>query len=180
MALNAQKYRDALTHLGHEKPVFIDPPGAFRIWLAEKQLPGDVVEFLLGTAVAENVPFPNGCGGMWTPRDIMVLNDQESDILAGGLLAVGNSINGDFIVIDLRDDQRQAGFVGHDELARNYEAARSWGDVREIFVPVADSLHEMLVDMSGVLWAYFRGETSEQNHYPCDYCDALSWRENKQ
>ena len=179
MALNAQDYRSALTHLGPEQPAFIDAPAAFRKWLAEKQLPGDVVEFLVGTAVAANVPFPNGCGGMWTPRDIRVLNDQESDLLAGGLLAVGNTINGDFIVIDLRDDQRRSGFVGHDELARNYEAARLWRDVREIFVPVATSLDKMLVGMSGALWEYLRGERPEKNMYPCDYCDALMWGQDK-
>jgi hypothetical protein len=179
MALNAQRYRDALTHLGHEPPVFIDPPAAFRAWLVEKRLPGDVVEFLLGIAIAANVPFPSGCGGMWTPRDIMVLNDQESDILAGGLLAVGNSTNGDFIVIDLRDDRRQAGFVGHEELWRTYDEARSWADVREIFAPVADSLDEMLAGMSGDHWAYLRGDTSERGRFPWDYCDALSWRKTK-
>src|SRR5437773_92565 len=106
MALDAQKYRDALADLGPEWPVFIDPPGNFRAWLAERRLPADVVEFLLKTAVAGNIPFPSGCGGMWSPDDIMVLNDHESAILADGLLAVGNSTNGDFIVIDLRDDQR--------------------------------------------------------------------------
>ena len=178
MALNAQKCRNALTYLGYKQPAFIDPPADFRAWLAEKQLPGDVVEFLLGVAVAANVPFPNGCGGMWPPRDIMDLNDQESDILAGGLLAVGNSTNGDFIVIDLRDGQRRAGFVGHDELARNYEEAKSWNDVREIFAPVADSLDEMLVNVSGVLWECFRGDEPEENRYPCDYCDAVSWKKS--
>jgi hypothetical protein len=179
MPLNSQKCRDALAGLGPEQPVFIDPPADFRAWLAQKRLPGDVVEFLLRTAVAANVPFPSGCGGMWTPHDIMVLNDQESDILAGGLLAVGNSTNGDFIVINLRDDQRQAGFVGHDELARNYAEARSWGDVREIFAPVADSLDEMLAGISADNWEYLRGETSDWGRYPRDYCDALSWRKNK-
>ena len=129
MGLNAQKCRDALAGLGPEQPVFIEPPADFRAWLAQKRLPSDVVQFLLRTAVAANVPFPTDTGGMWTPRDIMVLNDQESDLLARGLLAVGNSTNGDFIVIDLRDERRQAGFVGHDELARNYEEARSWTDV---------------------------------------------------
>jgi hypothetical protein len=178
MALNAQKCRDALADLGPERPLFNDPPGDFRAWLAQKQLPADVVEFLLLTAVAENVPFPNGSGGMWTPRDIMVLNDQEADILAGSLLAVGNSTNGDFIVIDLRDEQRQAGFVGHDELARNYEEARSWGNVREIFAPVADSLDEMLAGMSDDHWKALRDETWEWGRYPRDYCDALSWRKN--
>jgi hypothetical protein len=182
MALKAQKCRDALAHLGPEQPVFIDPPADFRGWLAEKQLPADVVEFLLGTTVAANVPFPSGCGGIWTPRDIMVLNDQESDILAGGLLAVGNSTNGDFIVIDLRDDGRQAGFVGHDELARDYEEARSWTDVREIFAPVADSLDEMLAGMSGDHWKFLRGDPSNgypRDFYPRDYCDVLLKKKNE-
>src|SRR4051794_12005813 len=116
MALDVQRCREALAGLGPEQPVFIDPPADFHAWLTQKRLPGDVVEFLLRTAVAANVPFPSGSGGMWPPCDLMVLNDQEADILAGGLLAVGNSTNGDFIVIDLRDEQRQAGFVSHDEL----------------------------------------------------------------
>jgi hypothetical protein len=92
---------------------------------------------------------------------------------------VGNAINGDFIVIDLRSEQRQAGFVGHDELARNYEEARLWRDVREIFVPVAASLDELLVGMSGALWECFRGEAPERNRYPCDYCDAVLWKRGK-
>jgi hypothetical protein len=180
MALNAQKSRDVLTGLGREQALFIEPPAKFRAWLSQKQLSGDVVDFLVATAVAANVPFPNGCGGMRTPRDIMVLNDQEPDMLAGGLLAVGNSTSGDFIVIDLRDDQRQAGFVGHDELARNYEEAQSWRNVREIFAPVADSLDEMLAGMSADHWRYWRGETtSERPGYPWDYCDALSWKKGK-
>jgi hypothetical protein len=134
-----------------------------------------VVEFLLRTAVAANIPFPSGCGGMWTPHDIMLLNDQEAAILAGGLLAVGNSTNGDFIVIDLLDEPRQARFVGHDEL---WDTG-SWTDVREIFAPVADSLDEMLAAMSADHWDYVRGKTSKWCRYPRDYCDALSWRKNK-
>ena len=174
MALNSQKYRDALAHLGQKRAVFTDPPEAFHAWLTEKQLPGDLVEFLLGTALAAAVPFPNGSGGMWTPRDVMDLNDQESAILSAGLFAVGSAVNGDFIVIDLRDERRQAGFVGHDELAES-----SSGDVRAIFVPVADSIDEMLVGMSGALWECFRSDAGEQNSYPCDYCDALTWRKDR-
>jgi hypothetical protein len=102
----------------------------------------------------------------------MLLNDQEAALLAGGLLAVGNSTNGDFIVIDLRDERRQAGFVGHDEL---WDAA-SWTDVREIFAPVAESLDEMLAAMSADHWDYLRGKTSKWGRYPRDYCDALSWK----
>lgn len=161
MALDAQKCRDALVGLGPEQPVFIDPPAHFRAWLAEKGLPGDVVEFLLHTSVAENVPFPSGCGGVWPPRDIMALNDQEADILAAGLFAVGNSTDGDFIVIDLRDERRQAGFVSHDELWEG----KAWTDVQEIFARVADSLDEMLAGMSS-------------DHCPQDYYDALSWRKD--
>jgi hypothetical protein len=179
MALNAQKCRDALAHLGHEQPVFVDAPVAFNTWLTAKQLPTDVVKFLLETAVADHIPFLGGCGGMWTPEDVMVLNDQESDILAGGLLAVGSAINGDFIVIDLRDEQRQAGFVSHDELARNDDEARSWTDVREIFVPVAVSLHEMLEGISAQLWECSRREELPRT-YPIDFCDAFTWdKKNK-
>jgi hypothetical protein len=179
VALSALKFREALAGLGPQQPVFIDPPPEFLAWLAQNRLPDDLVEFLLRTAVAANVPFPSGCGGLWTPREIMALNNEQSDILAGGLLAVGNSTNGDFIVIDVRDDRRQAGFVGHDELARSYEEARSWTDVREIFAPVADSLDEMLAAMSADHWGYLRGETSEWGRYPRDYCDAVSWKRNK-
>jgi hypothetical protein len=181
MALNAQKCRLALADLGPGQPVFIDPPAEFCTWLAEKQLPGDVVEFLLGTAVVADVPFPSGCGGWWTPQNTMVLNDQEPNILAGGLFAVGNSGNGDFIVIDLRDECRQAGFVSHDELWEDCGEARSWTDVREIFAPVADSLDEMLAGMSGDQWKFLRGDPG--NGYPCDfyprdYCDAILKKKN--
>ena len=34
------------------------------------------------------------------PEDVIVLNDQEEVMPLSGLFAVGNTINGDFIVID--------------------------------------------------------------------------------
>lgn len=170
MALNAQKVRDALVGLGPMQPVFVDPPANFHVWMAEKRLPADVVEFLLRTAVSENVPFPSGSGGMWPPNDIMDLNEQEAAMLRSDLLAVGNSTNGDFIVIDLRQAERQAGFVSHDELWEGLFA-----DTREIFAPVADSLDEMLASMSEDHWNALRSDSYEWGRYPRDYCDALSW-----
>jgi hypothetical protein len=173
MALNSQKYRDALANLGPKPASFTAPPAAFHDWLVERQLPNDLADFLQANALGAHVPFPSGCGGMWTPQDIMVLNDQEAAIFAAGLFAVGNATNGDFIVIDLRDERRPAGFVSHDEL---------WGrpsdDVRAFFILVAESLDEMLTGMSGALWECLRGEKRELR-YPTDYCDALSWSEKK-
>jgi hypothetical protein len=163
MTLDAAKFRDALAKLGPEQPLFIDPPADFRAWLGEKRLPDDVVAFLLDTAIGNTVPFPDGSGGMCPTCDIKCLNEQESDILAAGLLGVGFSINGDFIVIDLRDDARQAGFVSHDDLWE--ESAK---DAREFFAPVFDSLDGMVARMSVCL----RGGAD----YPCDYYSALSWR----
>lgn len=175
MALDAQKCRNALLGLGPVQPVFIDPSAEFRTWLNQRRLPPDVSEFLLRTAVATNVPFPSGCGGIWTPRDIMVLNDQEENILAGGLLAVGSSTNGDFIVIDLRDGHRQAGFVSHESLWEG----NSWTGIREIFAPVADSLDEMLAAMSADDWQALRDDAYKWGGYPRDYCDAISWKKNR-
>ncbi len=90
-------------------------------------------------------------------------------MLASELLAVGNSTKGDFIVIDLRHEERQAGFVSHDELWEG-----SCGDVREIFAPVADTLDEMLALMAADHWNALRSKTYKWGHYPRDYCDALS------
>lgn len=105
----------------------------------------------------------------------MELNDQEADMLRGGLLALGNSTNGDFIVIDLQDKQRQAGFVGHDELWDG----KSWSDIREIFAPVADSLDEMLAKMAADHRESLRDDSLEWGRYPRDYGDALSWNKNE-
>lgn len=180
MALNSQKYREALATLGPERPAFVEPGADFRAWLADKRLPHDVVDFLLKNAIAENLPFPSGCGGVWPPRDLMILNDQESSFLAGELLAVGNTITGDFIAIDLRDEGRRAGFVGHDELAGGYAEARHLkDDPRAIFVQIADSLDELLAGVSRGLREGFKSEPRGVHTYPIDYCDAVSWDDKK-
>jgi hypothetical protein len=180
MALDSQKYRDALAHLGDEQPVFVKPSAAFRAWLAKNRLPADVVDFLLKNAISKSLPFAGGAGGIWSLSDIMVLNDQEWSFLKGGFLAVGNAVNGDFIVVDLRDKRRRAGFVGHDELAGNYsEAAHLQDDPRAIFVPVDDSLDGFLSGVSDSLRHSLRSDPLGQHDYPIDYCDALTWRPKK-
>jgi hypothetical protein len=180
MALNSQRYRASLTRLGDEQPVFVEPSAAFRTWLVAKRLPEDVVEFVSENAIAENLAFRTGSGGMWPPQDIVDLNEQESSFLAGGFLAVGNTITGDFIVIDLRDPGRRAGFVGHDELAGNYaEAQHLKDDPRAIFVPVADSLDELLAGVSAALGEGFASDPPGQHSFPIDYCDAKSWDEGR-
>jgi len=176
MPLNSQKYRHALAQLGPGPATFTTPPAVFRSWLAEMQIPNDLVEFLLSNALDANLPFPNGHGGMWTPEDIMVLNDQECALHLAGLFAIGNANNGDFIVIDLGDKGRRAGFVPHDELMTECPP----GDAREIFVAVADSIDEMLVGVSGEIRRWLDGE-ERLPHYPADYCDAITLvgRQNK-
>jgi hypothetical protein len=57
-------------------------------------VPATLATFLIENAVCEGVPFEGGFGGIWTPEDIIALNDQESTMLACRLLAMGNSTNG--------------------------------------------------------------------------------------
>lgn len=172
MKLNAQEYREALFHLGPEPPVFTQPSDSFREWLREKRLPVALMEFLIANSVRDNVPFPDGCGGVWAPEDIMALNDQESSILGSGLFAVGNTINGDFIVIDLLQDS-QVGYVSHDELWENRPA-----NVRQIFAVVDETIHGVLVGISSELREWIAGTRTTAN-YPIDYSGALE-RQQKQ
>jgi hypothetical protein len=179
MPLDTEKYREALVGLGPVQPVFVDPPSGFRVWLAQKRVPSDVIEFLVRSAVAADVPFPSGSGGIWPPNDIILLNEDYPNMLAAGLLAIGNAANGDFLVIDLRDDQRQAGYVGHDELfekvVRTSGERKEWHDVREIFAPVTGSLDEMLAGLSADLWKFLSSDSSQwSGRYPRDYSDAVS------
>lgn len=168
MQLDATQYRLALANLGSKAAVFTDPPAHFRNWLVEKGLPGPLVDFLVANSIQSELPFPGGSGGMWTPEDIMELNDQESAILACGLLGLGNAINGDFIVLDLAPGTDSVGFVSHDELwGRNPPA-----DVREIYSHVDNSIHEMLAGISLELREWQAGLRTTPD-YPIDYGGAL-------
>jgi hypothetical protein len=88
----------------------------------------------------------DGAGGIWTPSDVMVLNDQEEALSCSCLFGVGNAINGDFIVIDFATGEGRSGFVDHDKLA----AKEPSDDVRDAFMPVAKSIGEMLQGMTDV------------------------------
>jgi hypothetical protein len=170
MKLNSLKYRQALADLGPVSPTFCDPPAEFRNWLDAKGLPTALKDFLIANAVSAGLPFPGGSGGVWTPADIVILNDQESAMLADGLLAVANAINGDFIVVDLAEGVDQVGFVSHDELWE-----RSPPPVRSIFAPVDASIHELLAGISHELRAW-QGGPGEKRGYPIDYCSAIQRR----
>ena len=167
MMLDSQKYREALSNLGPESAVFVEPPIHFREWLNEKRLPTELANFLVSNAIRDELPFPTGCGGMWTAQEIMELNDQEPAILGGGLFAVGNAINGDFIVLDLAEGAHGAGFVSHDELWEGPPRP-----VREFYVAVSESIHEMLAGISSELRAWIAGSRTGSN-FPIDYCSAL-------
>ncbi|HEY3965395.1 MAG TPA: hypothetical protein VGM05_12640 [Planctomycetaceae bacterium] len=143
MKLDAQKYREILRDSGSVTPTFAAPDEKFREWLSQKRVPLPLVEFLIENAVRDEVPIDSGCGGMWTPEGIMENNDQKSAILASGLLAVGHSIIGDFIAIDLTEGIDEVGYVSHEELRGDPPA-----DIRDIFDPVAASIHEMLAEMA--------------------------------
>lgn len=173
MKLNSQKYREALSKLGPTPAVFVEPPIHFREWLNAKLLPPVFVDFLVGNAIRDELPFPGGGGGAWTPQDMVDLNDQEAAILAGGFFAVGNAINGDFIVINLAEGCDEAGFVSHDELWEGPPRP-----VREFYVAVAESIDEMLAGISSRLRACITGSKISSN-YPIDYCDALEREERR-
>ncbi len=87
----------------------------------------------------------------------MVLNDQEEVMPLSGLFAVGNTINGDFIVIDFGTGSGTAGYVSHDLLPEIEPS----GDARKCFNPVARSIGEMLHGMTTI------------ESFPYDY-----WRAN--
>jgi hypothetical protein len=113
MILDAQLYRAALIQLGPDIAVFVEPPTEYLRWLNAKQLPSSLCDFLATCALQDRIRFPNGSGSMWPPDCIMRINDQEPAILNVGLLALGNAISDDFIVLDLTGEQR-VGFVSHD------------------------------------------------------------------
>lgn len=170
MKLDARKYREALSNLGPRPAVFVDAPPEFRRWLEEKRLPSSLVEFLIVNAVNDNIPFPGGSGGVWTPEDIMSLNERDSAILDGGLIALASAINFDFIVVDLAEGTDQVGFVSHDELWEDSPA-----NVRDVYVPVDESIHEILDGISRELREWMAGTRTSPN-YPIDYYSALDRR----
>jgi hypothetical protein len=53
---------------------------AYRDWVTKKNIPAELREFLLENALSGETSF-NGLGGMWMPKDVMVLNDQEEGSL---------------------------------------------------------------------------------------------------
>jgi hypothetical protein len=93
---------EALT-FGTDAPTYID-------WLAKTRLPEELTQFLVENALSCETTF-DGAGGMWIPRDVIELNDQEEALSSSGLFGVGNAINGDFIVIDFATGQGCSGFV---------------------------------------------------------------------
>lgn len=165
MKLDARKYREALSKFGPKAAIFFTPPPKFRRWLEQKRLPRPLIRFLVANSLRSIVPFPGGSGGMWTPARIMIGNDEEPTLLDNGLFALGSAINGDIIVVDLTEDR--VGFVSHDEL---WEHAPT--NVRDIFVPVDQTLHEMLAGISLELWEWMAGTRTSRN-YPVDYSSAL-------
>lgn len=134
---------------GTDDPTYID-------WLAKRQLPEELKQFLVENALSCETTF-DGTGGMWAPRDVMVLNDQEEALSSSALLGVGNAINGDFIVIDFATGQGRSGFVAHELLADKGPSE----DVGDAFMPVARSIGEMLHGMVAV------------EDFPYDYWDAV-------
>lgn len=175
MKLDPAKYRRALEQLGPERAQFIVPPTSFAKWLVDHAIPKEIATTLLENSFGNNLPWPNGCGGMWPVQDIVGLNDQEASLLAAGLLAVGSAINGDFIVLDLLDPDHRAGFVSHDELWEHPPQ-----DARTIYLPVADSLDEMLFGISRALRECMANEEIDEPSYPIDGNDAYDWLHRKQ
>jgi hypothetical protein len=103
MRMRPDLFRPAVRRLTGGKAVTFgssDPTN--RRWLAKRKLPEVLTRFLLENAPSAETSF-DCAGGMWTPKDVMELNDQEKAMPASGLFAVGNAINGDFIVIDFKN-----------------------------------------------------------------------------
>ena len=170
MLLDPAAYRSSLLAMGPPPARFVPPPAEYVRWLTAKPLPAAIAEFLAGNALAVNVPFPTGTGGVWGWSDVIALNDQEGSMLAAGLLAIGNTTNGDFIVIDLRPEVDRAGIVSHDELWETRPV-----NVRSIYAPVDRSIHAMLAAMAAE-WNRWRADDAmrfEGLRYPVDYSSAL-------
>ncbi len=145
LRFRADLYRAAVRQLtGGEAMTLGTTDPTYRDWLTSRRLPQELTGFLIDNALSSPATF-EGSGGMWTPEDVMTLNDQEEAMPSAGLLAVGNAINGDFIVIDFARGDGTSGFVSHDLLWE-----QSTGQLRDAFVPVARSIGEMLHGMTSV------------------------------
>ena len=145
LRLKEDLFRVAVKRLtGGESVTFGSDDPRFRDWLAKRLLPGELARFLTENALSPSASF-DGLGGIWTAEEIMELNDQEEALPSAGLLAVGSTTNGDFLVIDFMEGGGVSGFVSHDLLWEDPP-----GDVRRAYIPVARSIGEMLHGMTSV------------------------------
>lgn len=170
MKLNSERFREILAGLGPKPAVFTRPPDGYREWLVEKRVPPELVKFLVDNALGDIAPFPNGCGSMWTPDGVMAFNTKAPELLGCGLFAIGSAVNGDYIVIDVTPGTDRAGFVCHAEYWHDF-----WEhpevNVRKIFIPVDNSIHELLTGMSDELHGILDGtkDPERPDAYPTDY-----------
>jgi hypothetical protein len=146
MRLRPDLFRPAVRRLTGGKTVtFGSSDPTYGRWLAKRKLPEELTRFLLENAPSAETSF-DCAGGMWTPKDVMELNDQEKAMPASGLFAVGSAINGDFIVIDFKEGDGASGFVSHDLLRDGKPVKKP----RQAYIPVARSIGEMLHGMTTV------------------------------
>jgi hypothetical protein len=173
LRLREDLYRRALQRLtGGSRLTFGVFEPKYRDWLMQKNVPEELREFLLANALSGVTSFA-GLGGMWTPEDVMELNAQEEALSCSGLFGVGDTINGDFIVIDFGMGNGTAGYVSHD-LLPEIEAS---GDARKGFHPVAKSIGEMLHGMTTV--ESFPYDYWQASHEPILY-DADAVKEHRE
>lgn len=142
--LKEDLFRAAVDRLtGGESVTFGTDDPRFHDWLTKRSLPDELVRFLTENALSSSVSFDGG-GGLWTPEDIMGRNDQEEAMPSAGLLAIGVTTNGDFIVVDFKEGGGVSGFVSHELLRRDWPPE----GFRRCYMPSARSIGELLYGMT--------------------------------
>jgi hypothetical protein len=144
MHLRPDLFRVAVRRLkGGDAVIFGTNDPSYRDWLGKRQLPEELTQFLIENSLSADTSF-DGVGGMWTPNEIMQLNDQEEEGLSGnGLFGVGNTGTGDFIVINFITGDGQSGFVSHDLLPEPDVNREGYDVFKPIAVSIGDLLHGM-------------------------------------
>ena len=118
MTLSASAYRDAIIEMNGGPVDFVTASEQIREKGKELGVPDDVLDLVVENSVKDGVSFPDEAGGIG-PTAEMVEPDRYGILLRlvdAGLFPVASAMNGDPIVIDMRDTERRAGFVAHDEL----------------------------------------------------------------
>ncbi len=127
---------------------------SFLEWMAQINLPDEVVA-CFAECIVQDRDAALGLFALYTEEAIRTEAGDFPNYLEAGLFSIGHCLDGDPLVVDVRDQIGVVGYISHDDV---------WGaatlDPREYFVVVAPSLASF-------------AERARKGDLPFDYYDAI-------